>query len=55
MTKLALKKVLGRVFVSLDGLHMIIIKIEAMLNDCLLTNVSLDITDPQPLFIALLL
>ena len=55
MFKLALKEVLGRVFVSLDGLLMIIIKIGAMLNDYLFICVSLDMSDTQPLIIALLL
>ena len=49
LTKQALKKTLGRAFVTLNQLETIIIEIEAMLNDRPLTYVSPDLTDPQPL------
>ena len=49
LTKQALKKTLGRAFVTLNQLETIIVEIEAMLNDRPLTYVSPDLTDPQPL------
>lgn len=49
LTKQALKKTLGRTFVTLNQLETIIVEIEAMLNDRPLTYASPDLTDPQPL------
>ena len=49
LTKQALKKTLGRAFITLSQLEAIIVEIEAMSNDRPLTYVSPDLTDPQPL------
>ena len=49
LTKVSLKKVLGRSYVSLLDLQMIIVEIEAILNDRPLTYVSPDLKDPEPL------
>jgi len=49
LTKNALKKVLGRAFVSLSTLQTITAEIEAHLNNRPLTYVSSEIDDPEPL------
>jgi len=49
LTKTAIKKVLGRAFVSLSTLQTMIVKIEAYLNNRPLTYVSSEIDDPVPL------
>ena len=49
LTKQAIKKTLGRAFVTLKQLETIIVEIEAMLNDRPLTYVSSDLSDPEPL------
>ena len=49
MTKTAIKKVLGRRHISLSTLETIIVEIEAVLNDRLLTFVSSEAGDPEPL------
>ena len=49
LTKLSLKKILGRTFTTLPVLQTLVIEVEAMLNDRPLTYLSSDITDPQPL------
>ena len=49
LTKLTLKKVLGRAFTTLNSLQTIIVEIEAILNDRPLTYVPTDANDPpQP-------
>lgn len=45
----AIKKVLGQRHISLPTLETIIVEIEAILNDCPLTYVSSELTDPEPL------
>ena len=47
--KASLKKVLGRSYVSLLDVQIIIVEIEAILNDCPLTYVFPDLKDPKPL------
>ena len=49
LTKQAVKKTLGRTFVTLQTLETIVAEIEGMLNDRPLTYVSSDISDPEPL------
>ena len=49
MTKLSLKKVLGRTFATLSILQTVIVEIEGILNDRLLTCISSDVKDPEPL------
>ena len=49
LTKQAVKKTLGRAFITLPQLETIVVEVEAMLNDRPLTYVSSDITDPKPL------
>ena len=49
LTKQAIKKTLGRAFVTLQQLETIVTEIEAMLNDRPLTYVSPDLSDPEPL------
>ena len=49
LTKQAVKKTLGRAFVTLPQLETIIVEIEAMLNDKPLTYVSSEFTDPEAL------
>ena len=49
MTKMALKKVLGRAHITLVMLETMIVEIEALLNDRPLTYVSSDIQDSEPL------
>ena len=52
LTKQAVKKTLGRTFVSLQVLETVVVEIESMLNDRPLTYVSTDISDPEPLTLA---
>ena len=49
LTKMTLKKMLGRTFISLTGLQTIVTEIEAVLNDHPITYVSSDVSDPEPL------
>ena len=49
MTKVALKKVLGRSYVTLESLQTIVTEIEAVLNDRPLTYASSDLSDPAPI------
>ena len=49
LTKQAIKKTLGRAFITLQQLETIVTEIEAMLNDRPLTYVSPDLSDPEPL------
>jgi len=49
ITKNALKKALGRSFVTLSSLQTIVVEIEAHLNNRPLTYVSSDLDEPQPL------
>ena len=49
LTKQAIKRTLGRAFVTIQQLETIVIEIEAMLNDRPLTYVSPDLSDPEPL------
>jgi hypothetical protein len=49
LTKMTMKKVLGRTFVSLTSLQTIVTEIEAVLNDRPITHMSSDISDPEPL------
>ena len=49
LTKQAVKKTLGRAFVTQSQLETIVVEIEAMLNNRPLTYVSSDLSDPEPL------
>ena len=49
LTKSTIKKVLGRAAVNLCTLQTIVLEVEAILNDCPLTYVSLDIKDEEAL------
>jgi len=49
LTKMTLKKVLGRTFISLTSLQTIVIEIEAVLNDRPITYMSSDVSDLEPL------
>jgi len=49
LTKNALKKTLGRAYVTLSSLQTIIVEIEAHLNNRPLTYVSSDLNEPEPL------
>ena len=49
LTKQAIKKTLGRAFITLQQLKTIVTEIEAMLNDRPLTYVSPDLSNPEPL------
>ena len=49
LTKLSLKKILGRTFTTLPVLQTLIVEVEAVLNDRPLTYLSSDIADPLPL------
>ena len=49
LTKQALKKTLGRAFVTLPVLETVIVEVESMLNSRPLTYVSSDLADPEPL------
>jgi len=48
ITKQAIKKTLGRAFVTLKQLETIVVEIKAMLNDRPLTYISPDLFDPEP-------
>jgi len=54
LTKQAIKKALGRAFVTMTQLKTIVVEIETMLNNRPLTYVSPDIADPEPLTISYL-
>jgi len=49
LTKMSLKKVLGRAHVSLLMLQTLVVEIEATLNDRPLTHVSCDVADTEPI------
>lgn len=49
LTKSTLRKILGRVCISLTTLQTLVVEVEAVLNDRPLTYVSSDITDSEPL------
>jgi len=49
LTKQAIKKTLGRAFVTLQQLETIVIEIKSKFNDRPLTYVSTDLSDPEPL------
>ena len=49
LTKQAIRKTLGRTFISLQQLQTVVVEIESMLNDRPLTYVTSDLQDPQPL------
>ena len=49
LTKQAVKKTLGRAFITQNQLETVIVEIEAMLNNRPLTYVSSDLSDPEPL------
>ena len=49
LTKQAIRKTLGRTFISLQQLQTVIVEVESMLNDRPLTYVNSDLQDPQPL------
>ena len=49
LTKQAIKKTLGRAFITLAQLETVIVEVEAMLNDRPLTYVSSNFDDPEPL------
>ena len=49
LTKQAIKKTLGRTFVTLQTLETVVVEVESILNDRPLTYVSSDISDPEPL------
>ena len=49
MTKTTIKKVLGRSFILLEALQMLVVEIEAVLNDRPLTYLSADVEDQEPL------
>jgi len=49
LTKMSLKKVLGRAHISLLVLQTLVVEIEATLNDRPLTHVSCDIADSEPI------
>ena len=49
LTKMALKKVLGRSRVTLTVLETLVVEVEAILNDRPLTHISPDIDDAEPL------
>ena len=46
---MAVKKTLGKIHINLATLQTIVVEVEAILNDCPLTYISNDITDPEPL------
>ena len=48
-TKTTIKKVLGRSFISLEALQMLVVEIEAVLNDSPLTYLSADVENSEPL------
>ena len=47
LTKMAVKKTPGRAHINLVTLKTIIVKVEVILNDCSLTNISDDLADTQ--------
>ena len=49
LTKQAIRKTLGRSFISLQQLQTIVVEVESMLNDRPLTYVKSNLQDPQPL------
>jgi len=49
LTKMSLKKVLGRSKISLTVLQTLVVEVEAVLNDRPLTHVSSDLNDTEPL------
>lgn len=49
LTKMSLKKVLGRARISLVVLQMLVVEVEAILNDRPMTHVSPDLEDAKPL------
>ena len=49
LTKQAIRKTLGRTFISLDQLQTVVVEVESMLNDRPLTYVNSDLQDPLPL------
>ena len=49
LTKQAVKRTLGRTFVTLQTLETVVVEIEGMLNNRPLTYMSSDISDPEPL------
>jgi len=49
LTKMAIKKTLGRAHINLETLQTVVVEVEAILNDRPLTYISDDITDPEPL------
>jgi len=49
LTKMAIKKTLGRAHIDLVALQTVVSEVEAMLNDRPLTYISDDVTDPEPL------
>jgi len=49
LTKMSLKKVLGRSKISLVVLQTLVVEVEAILNDQPLTHVSSDMDDAEPL------
>ena len=49
LTKQAIKETLGKLFVTLQKLEIIVIEIEAMLNERPLTYISPNLSDPEPL------
>ena len=49
LTKVTLKKVIGRSLLSVSDLETLVVQIECRLNDRPITYVSSDINDPQPL------
>ena len=51
-TKQAVKKTLGRTFITLQTLETVVVKVESILNERPLTYVSSDISDSEPLTLA---
>jgi len=49
LTKQAIRKTVGRAFISLQQLQKIVVEIESILNDRPLNYVNSDLRDPQPL------
>jgi hypothetical protein len=55
LTKTTLKKILGRAYISLEGLQTFIVEIEAVLNHRPITYVTSEADDPEPLTLSHLL